>query len=66
MCTFRSERAVIVCDVAIASVRDELADRVGGEVSYTVRHGEGTLVEAGDGVDPATFAEAVRKGMSRV
>ena len=66
MCTFFDDRSAMVCDVAINLVKDELQSRVGDEVSYTVRHGEGTLVEAGSGVDPEVFADAVREGMSRV
>jgi hypothetical protein len=66
MCTFIDDRSAMVCDVAIDHVKQELNGKVGTEVSYTVRHGEGTLVEAGTGVDPAAFAEAVREGMSRI
>jgi hypothetical protein len=66
MCTFRGDRSAMVCDVAIDLVKEELAGTVGESVSYTVRHGEGTLVEAGSEVDPEAFAEAVRKGMRRV
>lgn len=66
MCTFKSDRTAMVCDVAIEVVKEELAGTVGERVSYTVRHGEGTLVEAGPEVDAKAFAEAVRRGMSRV
>jgi hypothetical protein len=66
MCTFLGERAAMVCDVAIPHVRDEVEGRIPGGVSFTVAHGEGTLVQADTTVDPQAFGEAVRSGMDRV
>ena len=65
MCTFIGDRAVLVCDVAIPHVRDEVQGRFQEGVSYTLRHGEGTLVQGDGSVDPQTFEEAVRAGMRR-
>lgn len=65
MCTFISDRAAMVCDVAIAHVRDEVEGRWGNAVSYTVHHGEGTLVQGDGTIDPKAFGEAVRAGMLR-
>jgi hypothetical protein len=65
MCTFIGDRAAMVCDVAIPHVRDEVEGRLGNAVSYTVRHGEGTLVQGDGTIDPQTFKDAVRAGMVR-
>jgi hypothetical protein len=65
MCTFIDDRAFLVCDVAIAHVRDEVEGSFQNGVSYTVRHGEGTLVQGDASVDPKTFGDAVRAGMTR-
>lgn len=65
MCTFISDRAAMVCDVAIPHVREEIEGRLGNAVSFTVRHGEGTLVQGDGTIDPVAFREAVRAGMGR-
>jgi hypothetical protein len=65
MCTFLSDRAAMVCDVAIPHVREEIEGRFGNAVSFTVRDGEGTLVQGDGTIDPKAFSEAVRAGMAR-
>jgi hypothetical protein len=67
MCTFRSDREVVVCDVAIEHVRAELQRYAGTDVTYRAA-GEGgtTIVQAAEVVDPEAFGEAVRRGMGRV
>jgi hypothetical protein len=67
MCTFRSEREVVVCDVAIDHVRAELQGLARTDVTYwAADEGGTTLVQAGEVVDPETFVAAVRRGMGRV
>lgn len=66
MCTFLGDRAALVCDVAIPHVRDEVEGTLPEGVSFTVRHGEGTLVQADPSVDVEAFRHAVRSGMDRV
>ena len=56
MCTFRDERTVLVCDVAIGSVKEELGATFDGGLRYTVIRGKGTLVEADGDVDAERFA----------
>ena len=64
MCTFKSDREVVVCDVAIGAVKARLETDLGGAVRYTVIHGQGTLVEADSGVDGHRFEPLVRTGMT--
>ena len=48
MCTFRSDREVAVCDVAIEHVRAELKDYAGTDVTYrAAEQGGTTFVQAG-------------------
>ena len=68
MCTFQDEdRSVMVCDVAIGHVRKAVAEALGSPAgpgaNFTVRHGEGTLVELDEGLDPSRFRTAVELGM---
>jgi hypothetical protein len=68
MCTLHDDdRSAMVCDVAIAHVRQAVADALGGPAGpgarFTVRHGEGTLVELDEGLDPRIFRAAVESGM---
>lgn len=55
MCTFKSERQVMVCDIAIGKVRAATESAFGHEICFTVVDGEGTLVEAPAEVDAARF-----------
>lgn len=68
MCTLQDDdRSAMVCDVAIPHVRKAVADALGGPAGpgarFTVRHGEGTLVELDEGLDPHLFRTAVELGM---
>ncbi len=55
MCTFKNERQVMVCDIAIRKVRAATESAFGHEICFTVVDGEGTLVEAPAEVDAARF-----------
>jgi hypothetical protein len=55
MCTFKDERTVQVCDVAIEQVRHELQASFGEKVHYTHVAGEGTIVQASEDVDATLF-----------
>jgi len=55
MCTFKDERTVLVCDVAIGRVQNQLGDAFGDQVRYTVVPGQGTLVVADPAVDGPRF-----------
>ena len=63
MCTFKSDRAVLVCDVAIDHVRKQVDGSFPRAVRYQAAEGGGTLVEAGPGVAAEDFEQAVRRGM---
>ena len=67
MCIFRSDREVVVCDVAIDHVRAELQGYAGTDVTYrAAEEGGTTFVHAAEVVDPEAFGEAVLRGMGRV
>ena len=66
MCTFKTERTVLVCDVAINQVRERLKAAFDAEVRYTVVDGEGTLVEAAPGSDAERFTETARAAIAAV
>jgi hypothetical protein len=55
MCTFKDERAVLVCDVAISHVRETVDAVFGNAVHYTMVEGQGTLVEVNPTVDTEQF-----------
>lgn len=59
MCTFQSDGAIMVCDVAIESVRSQLK-AVGQAAEYTTVAGQGTLVRAASGVDTGRFGIIVQ------
>jgi hypothetical protein len=63
MCTFKSERAVVVCDVAIDHVRGQMGDLFAAGITYQAAEGGGTLVEAHRSVPAEAFEQAVRQGM---
>jgi hypothetical protein len=70
MCTiYNDNRSAMVCDVAISHVRQTVGEAFGGPegsgARFTVRHGEGTLVERDEDLDPQRFRAAVEEGMSR-
>ena len=66
MCTFKSDREVMVCDVAIGAVKAHLEVDLGDAVRYKVVHGQGTLVEAASRVDGHRFAQLVKTGIATV
>jgi hypothetical protein len=66
MCTFKDERTVEVCDVAIERVRQTIDPVFGGQVRYTHVDGRPTLVEAMSGVDGEVFAAQVRSAIDSV
>lgn len=68
MCTFKDERTVVVCDVAIGQVRRAMEDAFdGGDgVRYTVVDGQGTLVEAVPSVDAQQFLATTQAAMAAV
>lgn len=63
MCTFRSDREVEVCDVAIGSVEARLAAELGGEVEFTRIEGQPTLLVAAHAVDAERFRSLVNAGI---
>ena len=65
MCTFKDESRVLVCDVAIDRVRREIDSAFSEGIYYTVIEGQGTLVEAGAGVDGRRFAETASRAIAR-
>lgn len=64
MCTFKDERTVLVCDVAIHRVREEIDPVFGDSVRYTTIDGKGTLVEAETGREAEHFTDIVRAGIT--
>jgi hypothetical protein len=64
MCTFRDERTVEVCDVAIAHVRREMDAAFAGNIRYTHVDGRPTLVEAAPNVDAAAFQARSRAAIA--
>lgn len=65
MCTFNHETAVTVCDVAIGPVRSDLEDAFPGAVRFTHLEGAGTLVEAGQDLEPARFGTVIKAAIAR-
>jgi hypothetical protein len=65
MCTYQGNRRVLVCDVAIARVRQEVSAAFGTRVRYTPVDGRGTLVEAEPGVDADQFTALMREAITR-
>ena len=65
MCTFQDDRSALVCDVAIGHVREIIGRDLGPVATFTVRHGEGTLVELHGEGEVERFRAAIREGMQR-
>lgn len=59
MCTFNSEREVMVCDIAIRNVRAATESVFGADICFTVVDGEGTLVQAPAAIDAGRFEAIV-------
>lgn len=64
MCTFKDERTVLVCDVAIRRVRQEIDPVFDDSVRYTTIEGKGTLVEAATGQEAEQFTGTVPAGVT--
>jgi hypothetical protein len=64
MCTFKDERTVEVCDVAIARVKQELDAAFAGKIRYTHVDWQPTLVEAPADVDAEAFAARARSAIA--
>jgi hypothetical protein len=63
MCTFESERSVVVCDIMIDHVRCEADLLFGTSVRYTVIERQGTRVAIVEDVDPDEFATHMRNAI---
>jgi hypothetical protein len=59
VCTVKDKRAVLVCDLALARVRQEVAAAFGDRVSFTHVDFQPTLVEATPDVDAERFIAIV-------
>ena len=64
MCSFRDDRTVQVCDLAIGHVRETVKESFGDSVRCTPIEGGGTLVEADSDVDPEIFGERTRAAIA--
>ena len=64
MCTFKDERTVQVCDVAIEKVRGTLDAAFGNDVSFTHVEGGGTLIKAAAFVDSEGFSKLAREAIA--
>lgn len=64
MCTFKNDRQVMVCDIAIGKVRAATESVFGDEIQFTLVDGEGTLVEAPTNVDPIRFDAVVMEAIA--
>jgi hypothetical protein len=64
MCTFQSERAVLVCDEAIGRVRRDVTGVLGKRVRFTPVEGQGTLVQADQMVDFEVFGAVARAAIA--
>lgn len=60
MCTFKNEKTVVVCDLAIHRVREALTAAFGDAIEITPVEGQGTRVEARSSVDQAAFQAVAR------
>jgi hypothetical protein len=68
MCTFEDDdRVAVVCDVALAHVREAVTQQLGrpDAARFIHREGQGTLVQLEDGLDRTRFRAAVEEGMQR-
>jgi hypothetical protein len=66
MCTFKSKREVLVCDVAIGRVREDVTAAFGARVRYTPVEGQGTLIEAEPDIDADQFNALTREAIAAV
>ena len=64
MCSFKDDRSVQVCDLAIGHVRADVQKTFGDIVQFTSLEGGGTLVRADRDVDPDVFGERTRAAIA--
>ena len=64
MCTFENEHAVLVCDLAIAQVREAASRAFGDAVQVTAIPGQGTRVEIPTTEDAQTFQAVARAAIA--
>lgn len=64
MCTFKDERTVMICDVALGQVRERLQETFGEAVQYTTVEGRGTQVQASSTVNTAQFQAVTREAIA--
>lgn len=64
MCTFENEHRVLVCDVAIARVREAVGAAFGDEVQFTLAEGAGTRVEIPPTEDAHAFQAVARAAIA--
>lgn len=64
MCTFENEHRVLVCDVAIARVREAIGAAYGDAVQVTPLPGQGTRVEIPPNEDMQAFQALARAAIS--
>jgi len=64
MCTFKDERTVQVCDLAISQVRQAVEEAFGDLVRCTALESGGTLVQVESGVDSEAFGERARAAIA--
>ncbi len=64
MCTFENEHRVLVCDAAIARVREAASRAFGDVVRLTRVPGQGTLVEVPPTEDAVAFQTVARTAIA--
>jgi hypothetical protein len=64
MCTFENDRRVLVCDVAIAQVREAVGAAKGCAVQVTLIPGQGTRVEVPPTEDAHAFGKVARAAIA--
>lgn len=64
MCTFENEHCVLVCDVAIAQVREAASRAFGDAVQLTPVPGHGTRVEVQPTEDAHAFQSVARAAIA--
>lgn len=63
MCTVKSAREVMVCEVSRDQVRETLTARLGPAISFQTVDGEGTRFECADPALTAEFQASVRDAL---
>jgi hypothetical protein len=65
VCTKEGERSAVICDVAIARVRQEFTEALPQGISYSVVEGRGTRVQADLTVDGQRFSALVQEAIAK-